>query len=51
VALIDVYRYALRCRVNRDTLERARARKARKADRLAALRIARAEKRLFGGDK
>jgi hypothetical protein len=47
VALVDVYRYAIRCRVNRDTLEKARQRKARKAERLAAQRLARAERKLF----
>jgi len=46
IAVIDVYRFALRSRVNREVLERARQRKERKAERLAALRIARAEKRL-----
>lgn len=47
LAVMDVYRYALRCRVNRDLLERARQRKARKALRLAQARQARAEKRLL----
>lgn len=47
VTLADVYRFALRCRVNREVLERARAKKERKAARLAAQRRERAEKRLF----
>ena len=47
VAVIDCYRFALRCRVNRQVLEKARERKSRKAARLAALRVQRAEKRLF----
>jgi ribosomal protein L31E len=46
LAVVDVYRYALRCRVGRDLLERARARKAAKAVRLAAQRQQRAERRL-----
>lgn len=47
IAVVDVYRYALRCRVNRQLLEKARTRKARKAERLASLRQARAERKLF----
>lgn len=47
IAVIDVYRYALRCRVNRDVLECARQKKARKAERLASQRLDRATKRLF----
>ncbi len=47
IALADVYRYALRCRVNLQVLSRARDRKARKAERLARLRRERAERRLF----
>lgn len=47
VAVMDVYRYALRCRVNRDVLEKARHKKERKAQRLADLRQKRAEKRLL----
>lgn len=47
IALIDVYRLALRARVNRELLEKARDRKAKKAQRLANERMARAEKRLF----
>jgi len=39
--------YLLRCRANREVLERAREKKARKAERLAAMRQKRAEKRLF----
>lgn len=47
IAVMDVYRYALKCRVNRELLERARNRKARKAERLARARQDRAEKRLI----
>lgn len=46
VTVMDLYRFALRCRVNRELLEKARARKEQKAIRLAAQRQARAEKRL-----
>jgi len=46
IHLVDVYRYALRCRVNRDLLEKARLKKEKKAIRLAAERQKRAEKRL-----
>jgi hypothetical protein len=45
----DVFHYVLRCEANRLTLERARDRKAKKADRLARQRQERAEKRLFKG--
>src|SRR5258708_3206921 len=44
VSLLDVYNWALRCRVNRTVLEKARERKAKKAVRLAAQRQARAER-------
>ena len=47
IAVIDVYRYALRCRVNREVLEKAREKKAKKAERLARQRQERAEKKLF----
>lgn len=47
IRLADVYRYAASCRANRAQLERARQRKAKKAARLAAARIARAERQLF----
>jgi hypothetical protein len=47
VAAKDVYRFALLCRANLANLEKARAAKARKAARLAARRIAAAERRLF----
>lgn len=43
----DVYRLALLARANLANLEKARAAKARKAERLAARRIANAERRLF----
>ena len=46
VALVDVFRFAIRSRVGRENLEKARARKEKKSIRLAALRQARAEKRL-----
>jgi hypothetical protein len=47
LAVIDVYRYALRCRVGRALLEKARIAKSRRALRLAAQRLERAEKRLI----
>lgn len=43
MAAVDVYRYMLRCRANLEFLERARKAKARKAERLAARRIATAD--------
>lgn len=46
VAIIDVYRFAIRSRVNREHLEKARVSKERKAVRLAALRQQRAERKL-----
>jgi hypothetical protein len=46
VHAIDVYRFAVSCRANRDNLERARTIKARKAQRLADERQRRAEKKL-----
>ncbi len=45
IAVMDVYRYALRCRVGRETLEKARARKAKRAEVLARRRQAAAERR------
>jgi hypothetical protein len=54
IAAKDVYRFALMCKANLANLEKARAAKARKAQRLANARIARAERRLFannGGDR
>ncbi len=36
--LLDLYRYAIRCRVNQAVLARARERKANKAERLARAR-------------
>ena len=47
IAVVDCYRYALRCRVGRSLLEKARDRKAKKATRLAQARQARAERRLL----
>jgi hypothetical protein len=47
VAAKDVYRFALMCKANLANLERARAAKAKRAERLAARRVAAAEKRLF----
>ncbi len=46
VSLFDVFRYALRCRVNSEHLAKARVAKEKKAVRLAAQRQLRAEKRL-----
>lgn len=45
-AAIDVYRWMIRCEANRITLERARDKKSRKAQRLADARQKRAEARL-----
>lgn len=45
VAIIDVYRFAVRCRAQRDALEKARAAKEKKAQRLATQRLDRAERR------
>lgn len=42
IDLVDVYRFAMRCRVGRGQLEKARERKAKKAERLARLRQERA---------
>lgn len=47
VHFVDVYRFAMRCRVGRTQLEKARERKAKKAERLARQRQERAERRLF----
>ena len=47
VHVLDVYRYAIRCRANSALLARARDRKAKKAQRLATQRQERAERRLF----
>lgn len=47
IHVLDLYRYAIRCRVNQVVLARARDRKAKKAERLAKARQERAEKRLF----
>ncbi len=47
ITVQDVYRYAMKCRVNRVVLEKARAKKDRKQERLARERLIRAERRLF----
>ena len=47
IDIVDVYRFAMRCRVGRTQLEKARERKAKKAERLARQRQERAERRLF----
>lgn len=47
IHLLDAYRFAMRCRVNRITLEKAREKKAKRAERLARQRQERAEKRLL----
>jgi hypothetical protein len=44
---VDVYRYAVRCRVNRVLLEKARLKKAKKDQRRAQARQERAERRLI----
>ena len=45
IHLLDVYRYAMRCRVSKQLLEKTRERKAKKAERLARARLDRAAKR------
>lgn len=47
IAVIDVYRFALRSRVNAEVMAKLRQKKERKQIRLAQLRQERAEKRLF----
>lgn len=46
IAVVDVYRYAIRCRANLAFLEKARRAKERKAQRLADLREKRALKKM-----
>lgn len=46
VALSDIYRFAIRCRVGRCMLEKAREKKARKAEQRERAAIARADKRI-----
>lgn len=46
LALVDLYRIAVRSRVNAGVLVRAREKKAKKAERLARARIARADMRM-----
>lgn len=46
MSAVDVYRYMIRCKSNLIALTKARDKKARKAERLAAARIARADKRI-----
>jgi hypothetical protein len=46
VALVDVYRWAIRCRVSRELLEKAREKKARKAVQAERRAIARADRRI-----
>ena len=47
ITAVDLYAHLLRMKANHEHLERARERKARKAERLARLRQARAERRLL----
>lgn len=47
ITIADIYRYAIRCRVQRRLLEKARERKAKKAERLARERRVRAERKLL----
>jgi len=42
----DVYRWAIRCEANRCHLEKARAKKERRAERLASQRVARYDRKL-----
>jgi hypothetical protein len=51
VHIVDVYRYAIRCRVNKALLEKARFKKEQKATRLARQRQERAERRLIHRDQ
>jgi hypothetical protein len=46
IVLQDAYRYAIRCRVNREVLEKARVAKTKRAERLARQRLDSAERRL-----
>lgn len=46
ITVADVYRYAMRCRINRELLEKARERKDRLATRRATRRLDAAERRL-----
>ena len=46
MSAVDVYRYMIRCKANLISLTKARERKERKSVRLAAARIARADKRI-----
>jgi len=46
VALVDVYRWAIRCRVNRQIMERLREKKAKKQVQRERQAIARADKRI-----
>lgn len=46
IAVIDCYRFALRCRVNKEVLERARQKKALKQAKRERESIKRAERRL-----
>lgn len=45
VSLVDVYRYAIHCRVNRARLEKARERKSKLAEQRARRRLDSAERR------
>jgi len=45
IHLLDVYRYAMRCRVSKQLLEKAREWKAKKAERLARARLDQAARR------
>lgn len=47
IAVLDVYRYALRCRVNLSVLEKARSRKKSLALKREARQIKAQERRLF----
>ena len=47
IAVLDVYRYAMRCRVNLAILDKARSTKAAKSLKREARRIKATERRLF----
>lgn len=46
IAVMDAYRYAMRCRINREVLEKARSRKESKIRQRESKRLDAAERRL-----
>jgi hypothetical protein len=51
IALVDVYRFAIRCRVGRLQLEKARAKKAKKEAARERAAIARADRKISQSTK